>query len=80
MAKQVLRITIDKTKKPPKSRLGRWWYWDVTGIFWPKVKSLFFGGIYKFLRWLTPKSVLEKWDEEWDEEFGGIEVVVKEED
>ena len=82
MAKQVLRITIDKTKtkKVPTSRIGRWWYWNVTGIWWLGVKSKFYGGIYNFMRWLTPKSVLEKWDKEWEEEIGGIEVVVKEED
>ena len=77
MGKYVLQVSFDK-RKPPKTRLGRWWYWNVKGIWWNKVKAKFFGGIADFMYWIAPKSWKEKLDAEWEEDFGdGIPVVFK---
>ena len=77
MGKYVLQVSFDK-RKPPKTKLGRWWYWNVTGIWWPGAKAKFFGAIANFIYWLAPKSWKEQWDKEWEEEFGNeIPVVFK---
>jgi len=79
MSKEVLQITISKTKLP-KSKLGKWLYWNLYWRVWkiwrPKFLAWFFKGLADFIYWCAPKSIKEKWDKEWDEE---IKIVVKNE-
>jgi len=75
MTKEILQITISKSKKKnPKTRFGRWLFWNVYWKVWkvwrPFVMSKIWHGLYLLL---TPTSIKRKIDKELEE----INVVVK---
>lgn len=78
MEKEVLQITLSKSKAPT-SKLGKWWYWKIYFPIWniwrPKMMAKVYMGLSNFILMLIPKSEREKILKEFEE----IEVVIKDE-
>lgn len=74
--KEVLQITISKTKAP-KTKLGKWFYWKVYFPIWriwrPKMLSKIYWAISEGILKILPKSEREKLLKEFKE----IDVVIK---
>lgn len=62
---ETLQITITKAKTP-KTRLGKWWYWNVYWTVWkiwrPKFNSWFFGGLANLFDRILPEEYKEDFE------------------
>jgi hypothetical protein len=78
MSKDVLQITISKTKVP-KTKLGKWFYWNIYFQVWrvwrPKLMAKIYWALSEFIFCMLPKSEQQKMLKEFDE----VKVVIKNE-
>ena len=74
--KDTLQITISKVKSP-KSKLGKWFYWNIYFTIWriwkPKIMAKIYLALSNFFLMFIPKSKREK----ILKEFENIDVVIK---
>jgi len=76
--KEVLQITLTKTKVP-KSKIGKWFYWEIYWTVWkvwrPKIMAKIYLALSNFFLMLIPKSEREK----VLREFEDVTIVIKDE-